>query len=283
EPERGPEGEVQTETPPPTISASGRRRCRATDHLAHREGSNVCKWINRTRGHPAAQPVTRPTRSRSGADHDFFAIAKPGALRGPRATRRAAAQWRNRHFEFVASFEALAGPSLARPGAWRHPFEIPDGDAAILRLGLQKDKRVGARVLELPHDAFEFDLILVIEHRKGVVRHRRATHRDQSTADQYDRETLSHGASSYAGIKCFEHTATPLRTLGSAAHLCLWRPTFYNRRSVVRGRPFLRVGSSVLPCCQGPAQAMRSDFSARATAIPNPGLRTCVHFPVRLK
>src|SRR5712671_3648466 len=137
----------------------------------------------RLQGPSRAQPVTRPTRSGSGADHDFFAIAKPGALRGPRAPRRAAAQWRNRHFEFVTSFEALAGPSLARQGAWRHAFEIPDSDAAILRLDLQKDKRVGARVLELLHDAFEFDLI------------RRATHRDQRTADQYDRETLSHDAS----------------------------------------------------------------------------------------
>ena len=79
-----------------------------------------------------------------------------------------------------------------------------------MRLDLQKDKRVGARELELLHDAFEFDLILVIEHRKGVVRHRRAAHRDQSSADQYDRETLSHDASSHAGTKCFEHTATPL-------------------------------------------------------------------------
>src|SRR5262245_46450145 len=69
----------------------------------------------RLQGDPAAQPVTRPTRSGSGTDHDFFAVPKPGALRGPRAPRRAAAQWRNRHFEFVTGFEALLDqPSRAR-------------------------------------------------------------------------------------------------------------------------------------------------------------------------
>src|SRR5262245_38748713 len=138
--------------------------------------------------------------SGSGADRDFLAIAKLRALRGPRAPRRTAAQWCNRHFEFVTRFEALAGPTIAHQGARGRAFKVPDSGAAILRLDLQKDKRVGARVLELPHDAFEFDLIVVIEHRKGVVRHRRATHRDQTTADQYDREALSHDSSSYARV-----------------------------------------------------------------------------------
>src|SRR3977135_1900856 len=59
----------------------------------------------------------------------------------------------------------------------------------------------------------------------------------------------------------------------------MWRPTFCNRRSFVDGRTFLQVGYSVLPCCQGTAQAIRSDLSASAIAIPNPVLRTCVSLP----
>ena len=218
------------------------------------------------RGHPAAQPVTRPTRSGSGADHDFFAIAKPGALRGPRAP---GAPLRNGAIVILSSSPALRllldHPSRARAlGVTPSRFQT-----VMLPSCALTSKRInvwGLVYLNSCTTPSRSDLILVIEHRKGVVRHRRATHRDQSTADQYDRETLSHDASSHAGTKCFEHTATPLRTLGSAAHLSLLvaglqSPLF------CRWKAFLRVGYSVLPCCQGPAQAIRST-SASAIAIP---------------
>src|SRR5262245_63493046 len=126
----------------------------------------------------------RPPCSGSRARHDSIPVTVPVALRGPRATRRAAAQWRYRHLDLVTSLETLAGPALARQGAWCCAFEIPDGDAAIWCLDLQHDERVRAGVFELLHDAFEFDLIVLIEHCEGMVRHRGPANCAQRADDQ---------------------------------------------------------------------------------------------------
>src|SRR5262245_54015848 len=151
----------------------------------------------------------------SRADRNCLAVAKLGALRRPCAAGRAAAQWRNRHDHLVTGLQTLAGPSLARERARSRAFEVPDRGAAVLPFDLQQDEGVGARVLELLHGACELDLMVVVEHRKGVVRGRCPNHRDQRSARQDDGEWLSHDRSLMYQDQVFRAA-----TRGILSHLC---------------------------------------------------------------
>src|SRR5216684_3194638 len=125
-------------------------------------------------------------------DHNRSSILEFGFAHGPGAAGRAAAQRLDRHLELVAGLERLARPPIPDQRARRPAFEAPGLGGTVLLLGDEDDERVRAGELELLHDAIELDWIVVIEHRKRMVRQGGSTRSDQRSAYQECRQWPSH-------------------------------------------------------------------------------------------
>src|SRR5437763_4832519 len=117
-------------------------------------------------------------------DNNRLAVTEIDLIDVPGAARRATSQWRDLQFYCVAGLEALARPSLPHQAAGALAFEVPGLDATVFLFDHEKDEGVGVGELEVLHDAFEFDRVVLIEHREGMMRRHPAACGDSHGAHQ---------------------------------------------------------------------------------------------------
>src|SRR5262249_31667473 len=126
------------------------------------------------------------------ADHDRPPVLELGLAHGPSAAGRATAQRFYRQLELVTGFQSVARPAVPGQCARRGALQGPHLRRAVFLLDREEDGGMRAGELELLHQAFELDRILLIEHGERVMRQDGAARRDERAACQHN-QLLSHG------------------------------------------------------------------------------------------
>src|SRR5271165_3795850 len=123
---------------------------------------------------------------------DRLAVLESDLPEVPGTAGCAASQRVDGHHHMIAGPQRLLRPSVAAQYARSRTFQVPHDGAAILPLDLQQEIGVWIGVFELLDDALELDRVVLIEHRKRVMRHCGAARSKEDNARQQGNRLPSH-------------------------------------------------------------------------------------------